>query len=72
MAEEVLSRFFERYPSACGGSRAGGYYQIICPACGAMVQVASPDRPPYTIEVRCAACGREDRLGGEPAAAVAD
>ncbi len=72
MAEQILSRFFERYPSAMGSSRAGGYYRVICPACGEMVQVAAPDAPPYVIDMRCADCGREDRLGEEPAAAVAD
>lgn len=62
MQQEVLSRFFARYPSASGGSRLGNYYQIICPDCGATVSVATPDAAPYRLDPRCAACGWEDHL----------
>jgi len=62
MEPSVLGEFFARHPSASGGSRAGGYYQIICDACGALVPVVAPDAAARRIDIRCADCGWEEHL----------
>ena len=68
MEPSVLGEFFARHPSASGGSRAGGYYQIICDECGALVPVAAPDAAARRIDIRCADCGWEEHLVEAPAA----
>ena len=68
MEPSVLGEFFARHPSASGGSRAGGYYQIICDECGAIVPVAAPDAAARRIDIRCADCGWEEHLVEAPAA----
>lgn len=72
MQQEVLSRFFARYPSAFGGSRLGNYYQVICPDCGASVAVAIPDAAPYRLDLHCADCDWRDCLSGDDWGNAAD
>ena len=64
MEQQLLSQFFERYPSALGSSPYGDAYQVICHACGAMVDVAVPTGVLTQIEIRCASCGHDERLAG--------
>ncbi len=63
LAESVLDQFFARYPSAFGSSRAGGYYQVICPQCGSMIAVAAPQGGQRGMYLQCGVCDWEDRLG---------
>ena len=63
LAESVLGQFFARYPSAFGSSRAGGYYQVICPQCGSLIAVPAPQARQRSMYIQCGVCGWEDRLG---------
>ncbi len=63
LVESVLDQFFTRYPSAFGSSRAGGYYQVICPQCGSMIAVAAPQAGQRGMYLQCGVCDWEDRLG---------
>jgi hypothetical protein len=63
LVESVLGQFFARYPSAFGSSRAGGYYQVICPQCGSMIAVAAPLAGQRGMYLQCGVCDWEDRLG---------
>ena len=63
LTESLLESCFARYPSAFGGSRAGGYYQIICPQCGSMIAVPAPQANQRSLYIQCGVCGWEDRLG---------
>lgn len=68
MADELLSIFFRRYPSALGSTIAGGQYRIICPECGHMVSVDMLDDERHHITVYCANCGYNDEIGDPPQA----
>ena len=63
LVDSVLDQFFARYPSAFGSSRAGGYYQVICPQCGSMIAVAAPQAGQRGMYLQCGVCDWEDRLG---------
>ena len=71
MADELLSIFFGRYPSALGNTHAGGQYRIICPECGHIVPVAALDQERHQITVHCTNCGYNDEIGDAPQAEIA-
>ncbi len=66
MADELLSIFFSRYPSALGNTHAGGQYRIICPECGHIVPVAALDEDHHQIIVYCTNCDYNDEIGDPP------
>ncbi len=66
MPTDLLTSFFARYPSASGGTHAGGQYTLICPECGHSVPVAVLDEQHAQLHVHCANCGYDDVLGAVP------